>query len=613
MLQRIGAISPGYQRILLILGCLILFGVWLVRVPLIEVDETRYVESTREMFESHNFLIPHYNYTPRYAKPIFYYWVQSASTALFGQNEMAARLPSLVLGILLVLLLHAFLLRLFNTWSRDYDQHWQLAGRGAAFLGAVSLATLPLFAPWTRLAVTDVTLTFLISMALLTMLLAAIEPQYARRWYLLTALACGLAFLTKGPVGVIIPVAVWFIFHLRQKTIGQEIRRIPWIPAILLFLLIGLPWYIATYFTPDGHGFLRQFFVAENGSRFARDLSGRTVTLLDKVEDLFEFLLGTIAMIFPFNAFLAHELAAPLAGNTVLQRDEVFNRVRRFAWIWMGVVFCIFAAAQTRGLNYVQSISAAVAIIFALHLFARFTRQPEDMLTRAWKVGLVIERSMLLVFGAAFIGSIIYILENLHPNRREWEVPFPLHLATLLLALTALVAFGYFANLFISWLRRSDARVIGGTMVAWTALTAIALIGLAPMYFSCIFSPVAEAGSYLRTLPVNEPVATYMTRSNAIDTENPEDLVYYARRKVQFHSIKDRDALEKIFQTLAAQPSMLVVTDWLGLHTLEGRAEVKVLKRFDFFIVVRLTPRKDGVIWQIKTPYKTNRSILGRR
>jgi 4-amino-4-deoxy-L-arabinose transferase-like glycosyltransferase len=240
------------QRLLLVAGCAVLFCVWLTWVPLTEIDEARYTEATREMLQTGNYLIPHFNGHPRYQKPVLYYWIQSCSMRAFGISEQAARLPSALAVTLTVLLLHAFLLHWLA--PEEMDEEKKRIRRGAVFLGAASLAIVPLMAIWARSAVTDPTLTLFITGAMLALLqaelLSVTEPApHLRRWYLLASACMALAFLTKGPVGVVLPVVAWTLYHLSRRTLGAAARTVPWVGAILLFLLIAAPWYIATYFS----------------------------------------------------------------------------------------------------------------------------------------------------------------------------------------------------------------------------------------------------------------------------------------------------------------------------------------------------------------------------
>jgi hypothetical protein len=88
---------------LLFFGCLLfhLVGTW--SLPLIDRDEPRFAEASREMIERGDYLVPHFNNQLRLDKPPFTYWVQVASYKIFGENDFAARFPSAVAAALIAL------------------------------------------------------------------------------------------------------------------------------------------------------------------------------------------------------------------------------------------------------------------------------------------------------------------------------------------------------------------------------------------------------------------------------------------------------------------------------------------------------------------------------
>ena len=77
-------------------------------LPLLDRDEPRFAEASREMLQSGNFVVPTFNHAPRYAKPPLIYWCQALSYSLFGENAFAARLPSLLATAGTALLLFAW-------------------------------------------------------------------------------------------------------------------------------------------------------------------------------------------------------------------------------------------------------------------------------------------------------------------------------------------------------------------------------------------------------------------------------------------------------------------------------------------------------------------------
>lgn len=63
-------------------------------LPLVDRDEPRFAEATREMRASGDWIIPMFNGAPRYDKPPMVYWLQSLSTFVLGESEWSLPLPS---------------------------------------------------------------------------------------------------------------------------------------------------------------------------------------------------------------------------------------------------------------------------------------------------------------------------------------------------------------------------------------------------------------------------------------------------------------------------------------------------------------------------------------
>ncbi len=71
---------------------LLLAGNW--TLPLIDRDEPRFAEASREMRQRGDYVLPRFNGDYRFDKPPLIYWCQAAAFAVMGENEFAARLPS---------------------------------------------------------------------------------------------------------------------------------------------------------------------------------------------------------------------------------------------------------------------------------------------------------------------------------------------------------------------------------------------------------------------------------------------------------------------------------------------------------------------------------------
>ncbi len=93
---------------LLFFGCVVfhITGTW--SLPLIDRDEPRFAEASREMIERGNYIVPYFNNELRLDKPPLTYWVQVASYRIFGESDFAARFPSAIAAALTAVLILAW-------------------------------------------------------------------------------------------------------------------------------------------------------------------------------------------------------------------------------------------------------------------------------------------------------------------------------------------------------------------------------------------------------------------------------------------------------------------------------------------------------------------------
>jgi 4-amino-4-deoxy-L-arabinose transferase-like glycosyltransferase len=217
--------------------CLIVFGLGLSSLPPTDRDESRFMQATKQMIESGDYVHIRVQDTPRTKKPIGIHWLQAASVELMAQplnHAWPYRVPSALGAWLAVLMTCACGRRLF--------------GDRAGLVAGLMMATLPLTVAEAHLAKTDAMLLGLSTLAMA--MLAEIYLAQARDQTKPSAgalvifwLAIGAAMLVKGPVILLIAGAT-------IATLAITDRAHPLVPALKLqwglplAILVVAPWLI---------------------------------------------------------------------------------------------------------------------------------------------------------------------------------------------------------------------------------------------------------------------------------------------------------------------------------------------------------------------------------
>lgn len=211
-----------------VLFVLILYTVGLGNRGLNEPDEGRYVSMALEMLEPyHNVLVPTFSELGHFDKPPLIYWATAASLRLFGQNEFAARMPSL-LGALLSLL------GIYWAAFRLYD-------RATAERAFVVAATLPHLWVCAHLISPDMFFTGWITLAIA----AWAETRHRNgdiRFWLVQVVFWTLAWYTKA-TPLFIPLTGLILFTLLSKNPADRQALRP-IRLLCCIIALGLPWYL---------------------------------------------------------------------------------------------------------------------------------------------------------------------------------------------------------------------------------------------------------------------------------------------------------------------------------------------------------------------------------
>ncbi|GAB1427419.1 hypothetical protein MASR2M17_08450 [Aminivibrio sp.] len=264
---------------------------------LLEPDEGRYSEIPREMMESGDFVTPRLNYVKYFEKPVLSYWLTAGAFALFGENEFAGRFwPALLAlgGALFTWMLARF-----------------LYGRETALLSSVILVTSLVYFAIGQINITDMPLSFFLTMAL-TGFYLGLEKD--RRYYLLFYAGMALAILTKGLIGIVLPggIIFWYMILTRKWRIP---RSALYLPGIILFFALVLPWFVEV--CRRNSDFFYFFFVQEHFLRYATKMHGR-------YEPFWFFIPILLAGLFPWTGLLPGALrsAKPASWRALKERPQ---------------------------------------------------------------------------------------------------------------------------------------------------------------------------------------------------------------------------------------------------------------------------------------------------
>ncbi|WP_281185294.1 glycosyltransferase family 39 protein [Trichlorobacter lovleyi] len=348
------------------------FFFMLGRIGLIEPDEGRYAEIPREMLEQCDFITPTLNYVAYFEKPPLHYWLTALSLKTIGMNEFAARLPGALAGLMTVLLVYVTVRAIW--------------GRSEAISSAIVLGASTGFVVQSRINLTDMTLTFCLTAALCSFMIASYKWQHKKLYYYLFYLFCGLAVLTKGLIGVLFPVCIILLYLLFNRS-WHLLREMHLPDGILLLVVVTSPWFIlVSQQHPD---FAKFFFVHEHFERFLTTTHGRYQPFW------FFFPIFLLTML-PWSFYAFRALLSGLQTRFQEETDPRF-----FLFIWVTFVFIFFSISHSKLIPYILPIFPPVAMLIGI-MFVRLVKGETVTSLKAENLSLM----AVLTVGAA--GCVIY-------------------------------------------------------------------------------------------------------------------------------------------------------------------------------------------------------------
>ena len=315
--------------------CLVLLYFWgngtlSVTAPV----EVNYAQTAKEMLAAGDWLSPQIYGNYWYDKPIFFYWELVAAFSMFGVTDFAARFFPALFAAAGLVLTYAFARRIYDELT--------------AFWSAIILGTGVLYSFLAKLILTDMSLFVFFGGTLAAFFIGYRER---RQKYFYIAYACaGLAVLTKGPIGLLLPGLVILVFLLVERDLSA-LRRLCIPTGLLVFAAVCAPWYVYMYFA-HGADFVNTFLGIHNVLR---------ATVSEHAKwNVWYFYLGIYFLgMFPWS------FALPLGLYRAWRVRPAMDVRTRFLLVWAIVVPVFFQLMATKYPTYSFPAFLPTAILTA--------------------------------------------------------------------------------------------------------------------------------------------------------------------------------------------------------------------------------------------------------
>ena len=219
-----------------IIGCIIIYIVGSITIPLMEIDSVQYANISREMLLHKNFLQIFDQGKDYLDKPPLLFWISAISMYFFGINDFAFRLPSILMAIIAIYSTYKFTLLYYS--------------KELALLASLVLASSQAMFLITHDVRTD---TMLMSWVILGIWQFAHWLKF-RNWgsLIIAFVAVAFGMMTKGPIALMVPIFS-FVPHLMIHKNFKLLFRWEYLIGLLILIVLLIPMDLGLYQQFDLH------------------------------------------------------------------------------------------------------------------------------------------------------------------------------------------------------------------------------------------------------------------------------------------------------------------------------------------------------------------------
>ncbi|MBS0171046.1 MAG: glycosyltransferase family 39 protein [Nitrospira sp.] len=517
---------------------LVLVGGWAyfanLHLSLLEGSEGLYAGIAGEMGRRREFFDLTYQDEPYFNKPPLFFWMLHLSTTLWGDHEIALRLPGSLAAIGTMVLVYVLGTRLLSST--------------AGFWAALVVATSHVFLWYGRRVLFDSTLTFLVTLALF----AWIQVQFlgrSSRWYVLAFLAMALGAMLKEMHGFFLPLLVMSTYAGIQRDTRMLKDRWFWVGlGVALILMVG-------YASMLGPGYQHHFkLLSAIGSVWNTGLAGSVGVARDGHP--FYWYLGMMwADFFPWCAVLPSALLL-LWG----QRPLRAHPTELLLLVWVLSLFTAFSLATLKREPYLMTIVPGIGLMIGYWYHRMFAAADDPrLMTPLLKLLLVV---LAIVFAAGmFFGAA--------PLRRRWLVASPVVSPLFILAIVGLS--GALLYAVVKARLHRALQLVGVLAVAYVLLVV-----------NYVFPAIDQAASPRK---VTEDIKAVARETGpAVFLYIPgwpknEDALYYLKRDHVVPALPDPDAVRQVARE---RGPIRILTEERPMQALQQSAGLQVEHVRDF-------------------------------
>lgn len=351
-------VAGGLVAVWLLVVNFLAFIWYLGSTGLVDETEPLFAEASRQMLVTGDWITPYWNGETRFDKPALIYWFMAFCYKLVGVNEWGARLPSALSAIALVYFGYYTLSRFgFPSPQSAHNPQSQRQLLLSAVIGATFMAINPQTISWARVGVSDMLLSACVGAALFSFFLGYGGAN--ARWFTAFYGFMGLAVLTKGPIGLVLPGLTVLSFTLYLGNIWRVFWESKPLQGLGIILAINAPWYILVTLA-NGQKYINSFFGYHNVERFTAVVNRHSAPIY------FYFVVVLLGF-FPVSVYLPQAIARiRIHQRSRWQESPRSSQMGLFALFWFATVFIFFTISVTKLPSYVLPLMPAAAVLVAL-------------------------------------------------------------------------------------------------------------------------------------------------------------------------------------------------------------------------------------------------------